>query len=62
MQRILGHGRTLMPGLIDAHAHMALADIPFAAQITADPNYVMLIAGLGATATLMRGFKSWQIF
>ena len=58
VQRIKGDGRTLMPGLIDAHTHMMMADTPFGALMTADPNYVALNAGRGATATLMRGFTS----
>jgi imidazolonepropionase-like amidohydrolase len=58
VQRIKGDGRTLMPGLIDAHTHMAMADTPFGILLTADPSYGMLVAGRGATATLMRGFTS----
>ena len=58
VQRIKGDGRTLMPGLIDAHTHMMMADTPFGALMTSDPNYLTLNAGRGATATLMRGFTS----
>lgn len=53
-----GGGRTLMPGLIDAHAHTMMSDTPLGVLMTADPNYVTLIAGQGAAATLMRGFTS----
>ncbi|MBI1246796.1 amidohydrolase family protein [bacterium] len=53
-----GEGRTLMPGLIDAHVHMMMSDIPLSKLMMADPNYVTLVAGKGATATLMRGFTS----
>ncbi len=53
-----GRGRTLMPGLIDAHWHAAFAAVPPTVAITADPFYVLLIAGQQATATLMRGFTS----
>jgi imidazolonepropionase-like amidohydrolase len=58
MQRIDGGGRTLMPGLIDAHVHMMMADTPMQVVLSADPAYLALTAGRGATATLMRGFTS----
>lgn len=55
---IEGRGRTLMPGLIDAHWHAAFTDIsPFVAML-ADPFYIMLVAGRQATATLRRGFTT----
>ena len=47
-----------MPGLIDAHVHMMMADTPMGVLMSADRNYVALNAGRGATATLMRGFTS----
>lgn len=53
-----GDGRTLMPGLIDAHAHIVLATIPIATMMTADPNYIALISGQAAEGILMRGFTS----
>ena len=56
--RIDGAGRTLMPGLIDAHTHMMMAETPLGVLMTADPSYLTLIGGRGATATLMRGFTS----
>ena len=53
-----GQGRTLMPGLIDAHWHAAFTSVsPFVALI-ADPFYVMLVAGQQATATVLRGFTT----
>jgi len=53
-----GGGRTLMPGLIDAHWHAAFTSVdPFTA-LTADPFYLMLVAGEQATATVMRGFTT----
>lgn len=45
-----GKGRTLMPGLIDAHVHMMMADTPMGVLMSADPNYIALNAGRGATA------------
>jgi imidazolonepropionase-like amidohydrolase len=58
VQRIAGGGRTLMPGLIDAHVHMMMAETPMQVALSADPSYLALVAGRGATATLMRGFTS----
>ena len=53
-----GGGRTLMPGLIDAHWHAAMAAIPQAVAMTADIGYLNLVAGREARNTLMRGFTS----
>ena len=56
--RIAGGGRTLMPGLIDMHWHTMLARPTFAEMMTADVGYLNLLAGVEATATLMRGFTT----
>ena len=53
-----GTGRTLMPGLIDAHAHIMLAALPMQVALTADLGYINLVAAKEAQATLMRGFTS----
>jgi imidazolonepropionase-like amidohydrolase len=55
---IQGGGRTLMPGLIDAHAHMAMSVVPLPVIATADPNYTTLRQGKAAGEMLMRGFTS----
>jgi imidazolonepropionase-like amidohydrolase len=55
---IAGGGRTLMPGLIDAHWHSAMASLPLAVLLTGDVGYINLAAGKAAEATLMRGFTS----
>jgi imidazolonepropionase-like amidohydrolase len=56
--RIIGNGRTLMPGLIDMHWHAILVrPTPFAA-ISGDIGYTNLLAADEATATLMRGFTT----
>lgn len=55
---IEGNGATLMPGLIDAHWHSMLAEIPLPVLFTADIGYIDLIAGRAATRTLMQGFTS----
>jgi imidazolonepropionase-like amidohydrolase len=53
-----GGGRTLMPGLIDAHWHTMLVRPSHAALLTADIGHLNLVAGAEATATLMRGFTT----
>lgn len=53
-----GGGRTLMPGLIDAHWHSMFVGLPLMALKTADVGYVNLIAGVEARKTLMRGFTT----
>src|SRR5215475_172281 len=56
--RIDGGGRTLMPGLIDAHWHAMLVRPTPAQALAADPGYTNLLAGAEATATLLRGFTT----
>ena len=53
-----GDGRTLMPGLIDAHWHAMLVRPTPAAGIADDVGYSNLVAGDEATDTLMRGFTT----
>jgi imidazolonepropionase-like amidohydrolase len=53
-----GGGRTLMPGLIDVHWHTMLVRPTPAAKLTDDAGYSNLVAGVEATATLMRGFTT----
>jgi imidazolonepropionase-like amidohydrolase len=42
---IEGNGRTLIPGLIDAHVHLMFAAIPLALAMTADVGSVHQVAG-----------------
>jgi imidazolonepropionase-like amidohydrolase len=51
-------GRTLMPGLIDAHWHAMLVRPTPAEAVTWDVGYANLVAGAEATDTLMRGFTT----
>jgi imidazolonepropionase-like amidohydrolase len=51
-------GRTLMPGLIDAHWHAMFASLPLVTLMTADIGYIYLEAGAEAERTLMRGFTT----
>ncbi|XRD77974.1 amidohydrolase family protein [Dyella halodurans] len=53
-----GGGRTLMPGLIDAHWHAMLVRPSPAQALTADLGYTTLLAAAEATDTLMRGFTT----
>lgn len=58
VQTIDGGGRTLMPGLIDAHWHAMMAAVPMMELLTADIGYINLVAAQEAERTLMRGFTS----
>ncbi len=53
-----GQGRTLMPGLIDAHWHMTLIRATPAQLTFGDVGFNNIQAGAEATATLMRGFTA----
>jgi len=55
---IKGGGRTLMPGLIDAHWHTTMAVLPESVMMTADDGYLALVAGQEARNTLLRGFTT----
>jgi imidazolonepropionase-like amidohydrolase len=57
-QVIDGGGRTLMPGLIDAHWHAMLIRPTPTEAISGDVGYNNLIAGDEAKDTLMRGFTT----
>ena len=53
-----GRGRTLIPGLIDAHWHAMLARPNPVEALSSDVGYLNLLAGAEATATLLRGFTT----
>lgn len=53
-----GGGRVVIPGLIDAHWHSSFAAVPLPVIMQADPNYVQLVSGQAAGATLLRGFTT----
>lgn len=53
-----GGGRTLMPGLIDAHWHATLVRPTPAQALNWDLGYTTLVAAAEATDTLMRGFTT----
>ncbi len=56
--RIAGGGRTLMPGLIDAHTHVTFATVSQLDVLTADIGFVHAAATREANHMLMRGFTS----
>jgi len=58
MTVIAGGGRTLMPGLIDAHWHAMLIRPNPAQAVVGDVGYNNIAASVEATDTLMRGFTT----
>lgn len=55
---IEGGGRTLMPGLIDAHWHTMFVATPGAEDMEHDPNHLAVAAVPEAANALMRGFTT----
>ncbi len=53
-----GEGRTLMPGLIDAHTHIMFATVPQVAVLTSDLGFLTVAATRAAEDMLLRGFTS----
>lgn len=53
-----GKGKFLMPGLIDAHAHIMMESIPMMVALNSDINYLTLVAAEAAKKELLRGFTS----
>ncbi|SFH85605.1 metal-dependent hydrolase family protein [Albimonas pacifica] len=55
-----GGGRTLMPGLIDMHAHLMHTELPYDVLLEADLIYIAIVQGQAAERMLMRGFTSFR--
>jgi imidazolonepropionase-like amidohydrolase len=55
---IPGDGRVLMPGLIDVHWHAMMVRPTPVTLLSSDIGYSTLLAGVEATATLLRGFTT----
>jgi imidazolonepropionase-like amidohydrolase len=55
---IAGGGRTLMPGMIDAHTHLMFATVPQLLLLTSDITYTSVVAAKAANDMLMRGFTT----
>ena len=53
-----GGGRTLMPGLIDAHWHVMFNAASIPVLVTADMEYLTLLGARSAEETLLRGFTT----
>lgn len=53
-----GGGRTMMPGLIDAHWHTMFNFWPVSKVMGSDFGLLSIAAGKASTATLMRGFTT----
>lgn len=51
-------GRTVIPGLIDVHWHMALAELPMTFLLSGDAFEVGIRSTVAAPKTLMRGFTT----
>jgi imidazolonepropionase-like amidohydrolase len=58
LSRIQGAGRTLMPGLIDAHTHVMYATLSQQAILTSDLGFLNVAATKAAADMLLRGFTS----
>ena len=56
--KIKGAGRTLMPGLIDAHTHIMFSTVPQMMVLTSDIGFINVAATKAASDMLMRGFTS----
>jgi imidazolonepropionase-like amidohydrolase len=58
-QQVLdGTGKTLIPGLIDAHVHLMFAALDPQDAFTADESYIHIAAAANAKAMLLRGFTT----
>ncbi|MCX2743838.1 amidohydrolase family protein [Mangrovivirga sp. M17] len=53
-------GKTVIPGLIDMHWHMALAELPMTFVLTGDAFEVGIRSTLASPKTLMRGFTTMR--
>lgn len=51
-------GRVLMPGLIDAHTHLAFTEVTAGQALTCDPGYLHARAVTAAAGMLARGFTT----
>ena len=60
-QVIEGGGRTLMPGLIDAHTHIMFETLPRMVILASDIGFIDIAAGKAALDMLMRGFTSARV-
>ena len=57
-REIAGEGRTLIPGLIDAHWHSLFAAAPLTLAMTGDVGFLHILAATTARDTVLRGFTT----
>lgn len=57
-RQIDGTGKTLVPGLIDAHWHTAFTTVPAQVALMGELGYVFAQAVVSARDTLLRGFTT----
>jgi imidazolonepropionase-like amidohydrolase len=62
LTRVQGNGRTLMPGLIDAHTHIMFETLTQETMLVSDLAFIAVAAVKGANDMLMRGFTSIRDF
>lgn len=62
LSRVQGNGRTLMPGLIDAHTHIMFETLTQETMLVSDLAFIAVAAVKGANDMLMRGFTSIRDF
>lgn len=55
---IEGGGRTMIPGLVDAHTHIALQNISVPTTLSSNLDYIAIVAASAAEEMLMFGFTS----
>jgi len=53
-----GAGRTLMPGLSNAHTHIMMQDLTLPVLLTSGLDYLTIVGARAAEAMLMRGFTT----
>ncbi len=53
-----GRGKTVMPGMIDAHTHIMFATLPIQLLLSEDIGYVYAVATKTANEMLLHGFTS----
>ncbi|HKJ17237.1 MAG TPA: amidohydrolase family protein [Xanthomonadales bacterium] len=58
LTRLQGGGRTLMPGLIDAHTHIMFESVSQVTVLTGDIGFINVAAVKAAKDMLLRGFTS----
>jgi imidazolonepropionase-like amidohydrolase len=58
VEKVACNGRTLMPGLIDAHVHVFASHVNLSRVVNAPPTYLAHFAGMFLNAALARGFTA----